>query len=63
MCLFGTLNKCIVKEEEMNLELNCSSGEGERRGGGGGESLQGAGAQSLGILSLHGRAFCTASGL
>lgn len=35
----------------MNLELNCSSGEGERRGGGGWEVLQGSGAQGLGIVS------------
>lgn len=40
----------------MNLELNCSSGEGERRGGGGGEALQSSGAQSLGSVSLHGKA-------
>lgn len=35
----------------MNLELNCSSGEGERGGGGGREALWGSGAQSLGIVS------------
>lgn len=48
----GCCGLCIAKEEEMNLELTCSSGEGERRGGGGWEALQGAGAQSLGSVCV-----------
>lgn len=45
----------------MNLELNCSSGEGERRRGGGGEALQSSGAQCWNAVSLHGKASsCTA---
>lgn len=64
LCVWYTQpKKYIVKEEEMNLELNWSSGECERKGGGGEEALQGSGAQSLGTVSLHGRASCTASGL
>lgn len=64
MCLFSTVKKCIVKEEETNLELNWSLGEGERRDGGDGDALQGSGSQNLGIVSLHGRASCcTTSGL
>lgn len=48
----GCCGLCIAKEEEMNLELIGSSGEGERRGGGGWEALQGAGAQSLGSVCV-----------
>lgn len=47
----GCYGLCVVKEGEMNLELNCSSGEGERRGRGGWEALQGSGAQILGMVS------------
>lgn len=55
--LLGALEKVVmlravvVKEEEIYLGLNRSSGEGERGGGGDWEALQSLGARSLDIVS------------